>query len=380
MSEPIIGKQGYGELNISGGARVNVTGAQGSVVTSQFDRNPETAGIQSRLVIRGAGSQLNVNGPMTIGLGESSVMIVESGGLLTTGSATVVTVEKFTFTETRLGSQVYIDGAGSRWENAGDLSLGVVSDQRTGNVGLVLSDGGTVATGGVLTNFGVLEGANGTIEGNVINHHRIFVGRSNFFPQNFGLFHITGDYEQRGVSFNHQGSLNIEGITAASPSKLRVDGNVTLNSLFSDLTVRGTGDPLLDQYDLGDAFDIFDFNGAVTGSFKMINLPPLNSSLKWNTSELYTTGVIRVVRYYAADFDEDGDVDQTDYNIWKGAYGVNKLGDANGDNLTDAADWTIWRDTLGSTSSAAVVNGAAVPEPAAMLVLLALLPLIRRRS
>ena len=36
--------------------------------------------------------------------------------------------------------------------------------------------------------------------------------------------------------------------------------------------------------------------------------------------------------FFAADFDDDGDVDLTDYAIWKGAFNLNQLGDATGDN------------------------------------------------
>lgn len=68
------------------------------------------------------------------------------------------------------------------------------------------------------------------------------------------------------------------------------------------------------------------------------------------------------------------------YTIWEDAYGLSPLGDANGDNVSDAADYTIWRDTLGSASS---LPGVAIPEPTAgVLLILALtsaLPLCRRR-
>jgi hypothetical protein len=77
-----------------------------------------------------------------------------------------------------------------------------------------------------------------------------------------------------------------------------------------------------------------------------------------------------------ADFDDDGDVDLTDYAIWKGAFGLNQLGDATGDNISDAADYTVWRDTFGSVSGGGGAGAFAdlgitsVPEPRTLVLLL----------
>ncbi len=43
----------------------------------------------------------------------------------------------------------------------------------------------------------------------------------------------------------------------------------------------------------GDSFEILE--GRTTGSFSQINLPPLSNGLRWDTSNLYTTGEIGVV-------------------------------------------------------------------------------------
>lgn len=51
---------------------------------------------------------------------------------------------------------------------------------------------------------------------------------------------------------------------------------------------------------------------------------------------------------YAADFDNDGDVDTDDYLKWKVSFGKGDAGDANNDGVTNIADYTVWRDTLGS--------------------------------
>ncbi|RYG65667.1 PEP-CTERM sorting domain-containing protein [bacterium] len=42
----------------------------------------------------------------------------------------------------------------------------------------------------------------------------------------------------------------------------------------------------------GQSFDLFDF-GTATGTFRSVALPSLDGGLTWDTSALYTTGVIR---------------------------------------------------------------------------------------
>ena len=44
---------------------------------------------------------------------------------------------------------------------------------------------------------------------------------------------------------------------------------------------------------------------------------------------------------FSADFDDDGDVDPTDLAIWDGAFDLNQLGDADGDNDTDGNDFLL---------------------------------------
>jgi hypothetical protein len=78
--------------------------------------------------------------------------------------------------------------------------------------------------------------------------------------------------------------------------------------------------------------------------------------------------------FFEADFDEDGDVDLSDYVMWKNAFGLNQLGDANGDDISDAADYTVWRDQLGSVSGGGAgsvlgLGEGAVPEPSLCAIL-----------
>lgn len=72
------------------------------------------------------------------------------------------------------------------------------------------------------------------------------------------------------------------------------------------------------------------------------------------------------------DYDLGGSVGSEDHTAWKTAFGTNSYAaDGNKNGMTDAADYTLWRDNLGATNGGLELAAAsAVPEPAAGMLLL----------
>lgn len=76
------------------------------------------------------------------------------------------------------------------------------------------------------------------------------------------------------------------------------------------------------------------------------------------------------------DYNCSGTVDDVDYTLWKNTYGSTQAlaADGNGDNVVNAADYTVWRNQLGSTPGAGSGSGSldfnrsAVPEPATVVL------------
>jgi hypothetical protein len=73
------------------------------------------------------------------------------------------------------------------------------------------------------------------------------------------------------------------------------------------------------------------------------------------------------------DYNDDGAVDAADYTVWRDTLGQSGTGlaaDGNRDNRVDGADYSFWQANFGDSagSGSAQPGAMAVPEPAAMLL------------
>ncbi len=71
----------------------------------------------------------------------------------------------------------------------------------------------------------------------------------------------------------------------------------------------------------------------------------------------------------AGDYSGNGTVDAADYTLWRDTLGSTTVltADGSGNGVIDQADYTFWRTRFGNTSS--TVSAVAVPEPAACVLL-----------
>lgn len=100
-------------------------------------------------------------------------------------------------------------------------------------------------------------------------------------------------------------------------------------------------------------------------------------------------GIVTGDKGDAGDFNDDGVVDAADYTVWRDNLGTDHIlgghGDENGDsfNIVDEDDYTIWVANFGHVSSAVGQSADVTPEPGALGLLAAGslgLGLLRRRA
>jgi hypothetical protein len=145
--------------------------------------------------------------------------------------------------------------------------------------------------------------------------------------------------------------IEIGGVEAgATHDKITVNGALNLDGTLQV--------SLIDEFtpSVGDSFEILDWT-TLSGAFDQLVLPSIGA-LAWDTSQLYTSGILAI------------------------AQATSIPGDSNFDNVVDAADYVAWRkinsngtgytDFYTNFGTAGGTGGGegAVPEPAALVFLI----------
>jgi hypothetical protein len=113
--------------------------------------------------------------------------------------------------------------------------------------------------------------------------------------------------------------------------------------------------------------------GSITGTaFRATSLPMLPSGLTWDLDVGATSVVLNVMGSLPGvpgDFNDNGVVDAADYVLWRNG------GPLENDPTPDVQpeDYDFWRARFGNTSATGSVVASAVPEPATVVQLIALL-------
>jgi cyclophilin family peptidyl-prolyl cis-trans isomerase len=114
----------------------------------------------------------------------------------------------------------------------------------------------------------------------------------------------------------------------------------------------------------------------INGKFATVNLPQLAAGLVWDVN-MTTTAVSLSVA--AADYNHDGTVNAADYTVWRNTRGTTVPAytgaDGNGDTTINTADFAVWKSNFGNKSGGTISTGSSVlgelvPEPSATLVIL----------
>lgn len=251
---------------------------------------------------------------------------------------------------------------------AGDNSY---TGSTTINGGTLLMEGTHTGGGAYTVETGGTLGGNGSIEAGVTvqSGGTLAPGAS------------AGELTLQTVELQSGAALAIElgGTTAGSDYDLLTADTITLGGDLAISLIDSGGD-LFAPY----ASDTFTVVGAdsLSGAFtNVINGERIDTvggegSFRVSYSGLLDSVILTdfIAAGLAGDFNADGMTDAADYTLWRDTVGSNGLtpysgADANGDGQVTNADYDVWRNNFGATLSGASVS---VPEPTSLILLLAL--------
>lgn len=123
----------------------------------------------------------------------------------------------------------------------------------------------------------------------------------------------------------------------------------------------------------GDTFEVL-AAASVIGTFDSVQLPDLGEGLMWQVA--YSNVAVQLSVTISGDYNGDGVVDAADYTVWRASLGQNvsesTAADGDGDGLITENDYRVWRSNYGQQvafaagQQASASQAAAVPEPAAL--------------
>jgi autotransporter-associated beta strand protein len=230
---------------------------------------------------------------------------------------------------------------------AGNNSLGPVSV----TAGSLLFNG-TSNTGAVTVGAGATLGGTGSLSGAVtINSGGHLAPGASIESLDVGSLFILGGSQ-----------LDFELGAGGAADRVNVAGVLNLGG--GTLNVANSGGATIGTYTL------FDY-GSLVGNVSSLGAPTGLSQFKLRLED--TGSEINLIVSMFGDFNSDGLVDSADYNVWRKGLGT---------TYTEA-DYEEWRAHYGDTAaglSAAAGSAGAIPEPAAVFMLLTgLLPFCGRR-
>jgi hypothetical protein len=144
---------------------------------------------------------------------------------------------------------------------------------------------------------------------------------------------------------------------------LYVDGAPHSTGRFS-VTMNGSSDAFTD-----DSIPMSLPLPKFPSSGRLGTLSDMNSG---NTQVLFSISSVTQFPIYPGDYNLDGAVDVSDFNLWASSFGSTTQLDADGNHnqIIDAADYTIWRDNVAAGTAAQ--SDHAVPEPTSLVLALSL--------
>ena len=182
----------------------------------------------------------------------------------------------------------------------------------------------------------------------------------------------AGRFDAKSYVQTPSGELQIDiyGTAINQFDRFVIEGAAQLDGTI-DIELHSAG-----QLSLGDMFTILTAPGGVNGTFSHINQTRnlLGPGAFFNVKYNPTSVQVVVVDTLPGDYNRNGNVDAADYTVWRDSLGASVAdfagADGDGNGLINQLDHNLWISHFGDTASGAGTS-AAVPEPATIYLLMA---------
>jgi len=431
-----LGNAGTGEIRVREGGLL--TAASSITIAA-------TTTAVGSVTVDGAGSRLDVTGSLTTNSGDGSIMVSNGGVISTTTSSSISTTGRVTLAGGRWESTAASNAAVNVFglvQGSGVIDVqGVTTSSGTPRGRLQTKNGDHLLLTGTLINGGVVDLVGGELEvrGVITNNNDIDlrdgatlrIGGAGLDNNNGSQLAITGgNVDVFGLIDNNLGAeiAVVGGATAVFHDAVTNNGTIFVSAsseivLLEDLdfvpsaalsvqlasilpdeepteafgAVNVGGAAALDGAinvslasgfapTLGETYQVLHAGGGRSGTFAAESLPTLGSGMALDVQYTSDAVILAVVPSLFGDYNVNGVVDAADYTLWRDSLGAIvptfSGADGNGNGFVDDADYTVWKNNFGLSagSGSGSTDSAAVPEPvlAALLALaLALVPGVR---
>lgn len=174
-----------------------------------------------------------------------------------------------------------------------------------------------------------------------------------------------GDTSVSAGTSNIAQSATYASLDSSDPNRMVVVAiNRTANAITTGISV--THDRIFDHAEVYQLTS----NSWTPEAAADIELDLLNA-FQYTMPAYSVTTLVLISDGLVGDFNRDGMVDAADFTVWRDSVGTmgNTAADANEDNVVDVDDYTLWKNNFGATQSVGGSSTSAVPEPSPSLLI-----------